>query len=204
MPTIKSYIINDRYLSSIAVSLLREAKNEEPGYQFKKTIPSMLFFCLTLESKLNTYGKILFSKDYKDFKESSHLKRKVRWFLRRLGVYKNKSRSNEDKIFIDKFLEGIDIMVDFRNSVVHSKNIEEKSERELEGLEKKSYKFISMPKLDKDFMTIYSIEMCEMFQETLSNFETIWYIESQKKFPDYDFKKLYGISHSEIIEVEDK
>lgn len=198
MPTVESYLINDRYLSSIAYSLLKEAKNEKPGTIFKKTIPAMLFFCLTLESQLNTYGKILFSKDYKKFRESSNLKEKVRWFLRRLGAYENASESKENKEFVRDFLINVDTMVDYRNYVVHSKNIHHSEVRELEGLEVISEKFISKPKLENDFMTLYSIEACEVFAETLSKLEQIWYLKAPELFPNLDFKKLYGISHSEI------
>lgn len=196
MPTVESYLINDRYLSSIAYSLLKEAKSEEPGTIFKKTIPAMLFFCLTLESKLNTYGKILFSKDYKKFRESSNLKDKVRWFMRRLKVYENGVETDEEKVFFEEFLANIDAMVDFRNYVAHSKNIEYVESRELGYLERISDRFISKPKMENDFMTLYSVETCEVFSETLSSFEQIWYLKAPQLFPDMDYKKLYGIPHS--------
>ena len=197
MPTVESYLNNDIFLISIAHTLFEEAKNEKPGYIFKKTIPAMLFYCLALESRLNTYGKVLFSQDYKKFTESSHLKKKVRWFLRRLGAYENESESEENKKIVEDLLVNVDIMVDFRNLVVHSKSLYYAETRELKGLEILADKFISKPRLQNDFTTLYSIERCEIFKNTVSNFEVIWCVKAQQLFPDLDPKKLYGIPHSE-------
>jgi hypothetical protein len=54
--TIETTIINDRYIESIGVSLIREAADSETGHAFKKIVPAMAFFCFALESKLNTYA----------------------------------------------------------------------------------------------------------------------------------------------------
>ena len=197
MNVVESYLNNDIFLISIAHTLFEEAKKEKPGYIFKKTIPAMLFYCLALESRLNTYGKVLFSSNYKNFRESSNLKEKVRWFLRRLNAYENELESEENKKFVEDLLISVDTMVDFRNLVVHSKSIHYVETRELKGLERLTDKFISKPRLENDFTTLYSVERCEMFQNTLTNFEMIWYSKAQQLFPDLDPKKLYGIPHSE-------
>lgn len=196
MPNVESYLNNDIFLISIAHTLFEEAKSEKLGYTFKKTIPAMLFYCLALESRLNTYGKVLFSSNYKKFRESSNLKEKVRWFLRRLNVYENELESEGNKETVEKLLASIDTMVDFRNLVVHSKNISHSESRELDNIEQLSDRFISKPRLQNDFTTLYSIESCEMFKEAVSTFETIWYMKAPQLFPDMDFKKLYGIPHS--------
>lgn len=197
MAVVESYLNNDIFLISIAHTLFEEAKNEKLGHTFKKTIPAMLFYCLALESRLNTYGKVLFSSDYRKFRESSNLKEKVRWFLRRLNVYENELESEENKEILEKLLDSIDTMVDFRNLVVHSKSISHSESRELDDIEQLSDKFISKPRLQNDFTTLYSIESCERFKEAVSTFETIWYVKARQLFPDIDSKKLYGISHSE-------
>ncbi|EKO3894521.1 hypothetical protein [Vibrio metschnikovii] len=62
MNKIEGSIVNDRYLESIAMALYNEAKAENDGYRFKKLVPAMTFYCFAMESKLNTFGKEVFTK----------------------------------------------------------------------------------------------------------------------------------------------
>ncbi|WP_248915672.1 hypothetical protein [Pseudomonas moorei] len=61
MAKIESRTSNSRYLESIGLTLLDEAKSTEPGYIFKKLVPAMAFFCFAFESKLNGYGDAVFT-----------------------------------------------------------------------------------------------------------------------------------------------
>ncbi|WP_269043022.1 hypothetical protein [Vibrio diabolicus] len=82
MSKIEGSIVNDRYLESIAITLYNEAKTEQDGYRFKKLIPAMLFYCFAMESKLNTFGKEVFTKksEFKSFGNAT-IQTKFDWYL---------------------------------------------------------------------------------------------------------------------------
>lgn len=114
MNIIEGVIVNDRFLESIAINLHEEAKQAKAGHCFKKIVPAMAFYCFTLESKLLTYGKAVFTKrsEYKSYTNAT-LSGKFEWLSNRLEV------PNIEPI--KKCKETILEMVAFRNAVTHSK-----------------------------------------------------------------------------------
>lgn len=193
MNTIEGSIVNDRYLESIAYALHEEAKVEKDGYRFKKLVPAMTFYCFAMESKLNTFGKEVFTvnREFKQFSNATILG-KFDWLLSRMGA--------DASDVIEPHRETIAHMVAFRNSVAHSKNIEFQEERELIGLEQFGDRFVSAPKHEKDFMSQRSLETCERYRVALDFLERAWFILSRKYFDTFDPSRGSGISRASVVD----
>lgn len=166
MAKIESRISNSRYLESIGLTLLDEAKSAEQGYIFKKLVPAMAFFCFAFESKLNGYGDAVFSGQELKKYINSTIAGKFKWLCNRIGV--------EDSDAFQELCETIALMVTFRNSLVHSKIITIEEERDLSELEKLNPRFIRPKASDSDFMEIRSIENAEKFEKVNTMLELIW------------------------------
>jgi hypothetical protein len=189
--TVESTIINDRYLESIAYSLLKEAKETPEGYIFKKLVPAMAFFCFTLESKLNSYGEHVFSDGEKKRYINSTLIGKLDWLFSRINVV-----MNDD---IETIRNTIVLMIEFRNSLVHSKPVNFQEERELIGLENFAEKYIIPTRPKNDFMEIRSIENADNFQDAVYKFDLIWMHYSQIYFPDFNPQMVFGAPTAKVI-----
>jgi hypothetical protein len=189
--TIETTIINDRYIEAIGINLMNEAADSEVGHAFKKIVPAMAFFCFALESKLNTYGSHVFTGgEWKKYTNST-LIGKLDWLFSRISV----DVTDE----INQIRTHIVEMIEFRNSLVHSKPINFQEERELIGLENFNEKFLVPQRPESDFMANYSIENTEKFQNAVRVFELIWIHYSEKHFPDYDSNRTIGASTAKII-----
>lgn len=166
MARIESRTSNSRYLESIGLTLLEEAKSTEPGYIFKKLVPAMAFFCFAFESKLNGYGDAVFiGQELKKYINSTIIG-KFQWLCNRIGV--------EGSDTFQELCKTIELMVIFRNSLVHSKIVTIEEERELSELEKLNPRFIRPKTSDSDFTMIRSVENAEKFQEVTTTLELIW------------------------------
>ncbi len=166
MARIESRNSNSRYLESIGLTLLDEAKSTEPGYIFKKLVPAMAFFCFAFESKLNGYGDAIFSGQELKRYINSTIAGKFNWLCNRIGVERSDA--------FHELCNTIELMVTFRNSLVHSKIITIEEERELSELEKLNPRFIRPKTSDSDFMEIRSIENADKFQNVTVTLELIW------------------------------
>lgn len=82
---------------------------------------------------------------------------KLDWICNKIGVERCDA--------VEDIRVTIELMVRFRNSLVHSKIITTQEERELTGLEKYNEKFIRPKRSESDFMEIRSIENAGRFQE---------------------------------------
>jgi hypothetical protein len=189
--TIETTIINDRYIEAIGINLMKEAADSEVGHAFKKIVPAMAFFCFALESKLNTYGSHVFEGgEWKKYTNST-LIGKLDWLFSRISVDVT-DEINEIRAHIVE-------MIEFRNSLVHSKPISFQEERELIGLENFNEKYIIPQRPESDFMASYSIENTEKFQNAVRVFELVWIHYSDKHFPDYDPNRTVGASTAKIV-----
>lgn len=182
MNIIEGVIVNDRFLESIAINLHNEAKDAQAGHRFKKIIPAMAFYCFTLESKLLTYGKAIFTqkKEYDNFINAT-LFGKFEWLLNRLKT------PNDETILNCKAI--VSEMVAFRNAVTHSKNIDIKEERELVGFELLHDKYIRVYDNEKDFMASSTLDKLNKFSEAIWTLEQVWFIYGKKHFGG-DFHSL--------------
>ncbi|UTW49698.1 hypothetical protein [Bacterioplanoides sp. SCSIO 12839] len=190
--TIETTIINDRYLEAIGINLISEAAAADPGHAFKKIIPSMAFFCFAFESKLNTYGSHVFqAKEWKKYTNSS-LIGKLDWLFSRIKV----DITDE----INELRNNIIQMIEFRNSLVHSKPINFQEERELIGLENIDEKYIIPKRPENDFMANYSLENAESFQKSVCVFDAVWIHYSKNYFPDYDPSRVIGVSTAKVVQ----
>ena len=88
MTKIEGSIVNDRYLESIAIALYNDAKVEKDGYRFKKLVPAMTFYCFAMESKLNTFGKEVFTikSELKQYGNAT-IQGKFDWLLSRSQLH---------------------------------------------------------------------------------------------------------------------
>lgn len=192
---IDTTIINDRYIESIGINLLRESEESLPGHKFKKIVPAMAFFCFALESKLNTYGSYVFTGgDWRRYTNSS-LIGKCDWLFSRINV--------EITDAINIIRNDIIKMIEFRNSLVHSKPVNFQEERELIGLENFNEKYIIPKRPENDFMENYSIENANTFQETVRAFDHIWIYYSDKYFPDDGINRVMAASTAKVVKSGD-
>ena len=187
--TIEATLDNSFNLEVIASTLHEEAKTAQPGYQFKKLVPAMSFYCFALESKLISYGKEVFTnpKQYKQYMNATILG-KFDWLFSRMEL-------DVDPAELNPHREVIEHMVHFRNSVVHSKTITFEEERELIGFEQFSSKYIEPPKHEKDFMAQRSIEACDSYERTIDFTTRAWAYQSKKYFNDGNFYRGCGFSN---------
>ncbi|MFM2660088.1 hypothetical protein AAFX15_07955 [Vibrio chagasii] len=190
---IEGSIVNDRYLESIAIALYNEAKAEKDGYRFKKLVPAMTFYCFAIESKLNTFGKEVFTKksEFRKFGNAT-IQGKFDWLLSRLGV--------DAEELVEPHRETVANMVLFRNSVAHSKSIDFEEERKLIGLEQFGDKFLHPPKHEKDFMSQRSLERCESYKKALEFLDTVWFVQSPKFFGSVNFSRGSGFSSAKVVD----
>jgi hypothetical protein len=192
MNIIEGVIVNDRFLESIAINLHEEAKQAKAGHCFKKIVPAMAFYCFTLESKLLTYGKAVFTKrsEYKSYTNAT-LSGKFEWLSNRLEV------PNIEPI--KKCKETILEMVAFRNAVTHSKNIDVEEERNLTGLEIFHDRYVRVYDDEKDFMASSTLEKLKDFSQAIYVLEQIWVIHGLKHFNGDWSSLLVGISRGKVI-----
>lgn len=192
MKIIEGVIVNDRFLETIALNLHEEAKHAETGHCFKKIIPAMAFYCFTLESKLLTYGKAVFTKrcEYKNYINAT-LSGKFEWLLNRLGV--------PDIEPIKKCKGTILEMVAFRNAVTHSKNIDVKEEREMIGLEIFHDRYVRVYDDEKDFMASSTLEKLNDFSQAIYVLEQVWIVHGLKHFNGDWSSLLVGISRGKVL-----
>lgn len=193
MNKIEGSIVNDRYLESIAIALYNEAKVEKDGYRFKKLVPAMTFYCFAMESKLNTFGKEVFTKKSElKLYSNATIQGKFDWLLSRLGV--------DAEELVEPHRETIADMVSFRNSVVHSKSIDFEEERKLIGLEQFGDRFVQPPKHEKDFMAQRSLENCNSYKKALEFLDTVWFVQSPKFFGSIDCHRGSGFSRARVVD----
>ncbi|WP_181451954.1 hypothetical protein [Pantoea agglomerans] len=197
MNSIEGVIVNDRFLESIAINLHEEAKHAKAGDRFKKIIPALAFYCFTLESKLLTYGKAVFTKgsDYKRYTNAT-LSGKFDWLTNRLEVPDIES-IRKCKIIISE-------MAAFRNAVTHSKNIDVKLDRELTGLELFHDRYVRIYDDEKDFMASSTLEKINEFSQAIWMLEQVWVVNGKKHFKgDWD-SLLVGMTRGKVINRDQK
>lgn len=177
MEQVETRIVNDGHLSAIAYYLMSEVKETGLGEKFKKLVPSMAFACFALESRLTTLGGEVFEgSEFKKYTNAT-LIGKFDWLLSRMGI------KDEELSQIQQMRDTIAEMVNFRNSVVHSKVISLTEERELIGLEQFDDRFILPSKSEKDFMTMYSEDKADSYLRVLTKLDYLWIVLNKRYFP---------------------
>lgn len=192
MNKIEGVIVNDRFLETIAINLHNEAKDAREGHRFKKIVPALAFYCFTLESKLLTYGKAIFTKrgEYKSYTNAT-LATKFDWLVNRLNTPEIDA--------IEKCKTVVADMVQFRNALTHSKNIDIQEERELIGLEKFDDRYVSVTSNDKDFMTLSTLEKLDEFYEAIHMLDKIWLIQGRLHFNGDTSSLLVHMSRAKVL-----
>ncbi|WP_323169497.1 hypothetical protein [Pantoea agglomerans] len=192
MNTIEGVIVNDRFLESIAINLHEEAKHARAGDRFKKIIPALAFYCFTLESKLLTYGKAVFTKrsEYRCYTNAT-LPVKFEWLTNRLEV--------PDVEPVQKCKITISEMAAFRNAVTHSKNINVKLNRELTGLELFNDRYVRIYDDEKDFMASSTLEKLNEFSQAIWILEQVWMIDGKKHFKGDCASLLVGMTRGKVV-----
>lgn len=192
MNKIEGVIVNDRFLESIAINLHNEARDAMEGHRFKKIVPALAFYCFTLESKLLTYGRAVFTDgaEYKKYINST-LHGKFEWLLNRLNT--------PQADVIEKCKSIVAEMVKFRNALTHSKNIEILEERELIGLEKFDDRYVRVTSDDKDFMTLSTLDKLDDFYEVISLLDRIWLVQGRLHFKGDTSSLLVNISRAKVL-----
>lgn len=193
MNKIKSVIVNDRFLETIAINLHDEAKVAREGHRFKKIVPALAFYCFTLESKLLTYGKAVFTKrsEYRSYTNAT-LYDKFVWLLNRLNTPEIDA--------IEKCKTVVADMVQFRNALTHSKNIKTEEERELIGIEKFDDRYVHVTSNDKDFMTLSTLEKLDGFYEAIYMLDKIWLIQGRLHFNGDTGSLLVNMSRAKVLD----
>lgn len=193
MNSIEGVIVNDRFLESIAINLHEEAKHAKAGDRFKKIIPALAFYCFTLEAKLLTYGKAVFTKrsEYRSYTNAT-LSGKFEWLANRLDA--------PDIEPIQKCKITISEMTAFRNAVTHSKNIDVKLKRELTGLELFNDRYVRIYDDEQDFMASSTLEKLNEFSQAIWMLEQVWMIEGKKHFKGDWTSLLVGMTRGKVID----
>lgn len=192
MNKIEGVIVNDRFLESIAINLHNEAKVAKEGHRFKKIVPALAFYCFTLESKLFTYGRAVFTDgtEYKKY-TNANLHGKFEWLLNRLNT--------PEIDVIEKCKSVVAEMVQFRNALTHSKNIDVLEERDLISLEKFDDRYVRVTSNDKDFMTLSTLDKLDDFYEAIYMLDKIWLIQGRLHFNGDTSSLLVNISRAKVL-----
>lgn len=150
-----------RYLGSIALNQLEQAKKEQDGHRFRWIVPSMAFSVFRIEALCNIYGRQLFP--HWDHFESTTFIGKITMISEFLGLTVDFSKEP---------WQTLNKMKTFRNALAHAKpqkvsKVHEVDEGYIERL-------LQPPESNKTILSYSSIETAEAFDEVVTELEVLW------------------------------
>ena len=154
-------VYEDKWLATIAVNQLSQAKSEGDGHRFRWVVPSMAFSVFRVEALCNIYGNQLFPH-WGHFETSS--------FLGKVVMISEFLKIKVD--FSTQPWQSLNEMKNFRNTLAHAKPKKISAIHEIP--EHLPDRLAPFPKDKKTIMSYSSIESAERFIEVADELDWMW------------------------------